>query len=525
MGKNSAIQTYQRGKNAGGVAPDVDATLTTLAILFRRYRRKRSRSPHVLDTHSDVELLVMLYLWLTQQLSTLTTLEDIPDLKKIAGSQPCQLHCLRSMRDGGVSWVEYALAYPTSTGTGTGTGTVYLWQPIPVLFNALFQPFLASISYDTPWLSRKQKQALLQTLQKKWKTPQAFSVWPRVRKDKLFQYFTTTIQVDPVLSTTAKSVLLTTRQLHHHSAAAYQRENSDQLRFKIFHAHNAYLERLARAARAHQWHHYFDCTINGKTIALVQAPATLPPYLAEQGTIPQFYIDTRNGNRQKQIDNPLWIGSARHLRIEDVSVFFHRLQEAINNNAPGKRCSLAALKTDYNLRTYQLALLCSVLTGIRPTHAISLEKRRCFGGNTTVRDKGRFRPLWLCDYLQQKITDYQTVQQRLLARLPVPVESPMLWYLIDDNHQVEHLTAKTLRHFMRAYWPEDAAMAVPYQLRHFFAQCALSSTQPQLATHHIDRLMGHSQYGEHLGSDHLFPTCLSRIRTHLNQLPIYLHLR
>ncbi|MGR5154507.1 hypothetical protein [Photobacterium swingsii] len=520
MGKHSAIQAYQRAKNAGGVPPDADATVTTLAILFHRCRRKVSKHSHTLNEHSDVELFVVLYLWLTQQLATLTTVDDIPDLMKISGSQPCQPHCLRNMRDGGVSWCEFALAYQHNAET------VYVWQPMPALFNGLFQPFLASISYDTPWLTRVQKQALLKKIQKKWKTPRPFSTWPRVRKDKLFHYFTTMIQVDPILSTSAKSVLLTTRQLHHQSAKAYQRENSDQLRFKIFHAHNAYLARLAHVARAHHWRHCFDCTISGKGASLIQEPARLPPYLfAEQGRISQFFIDTHNGNRQKLIDDPLWIGSARSLDTNDVSLFFKRIHAYIEHHAPGKRCTIKALKADYNLRTYQLALLFIVLTGVRPTHAISLETRRCFGGHATVRDKGRLRPLWLCDYLQQKITDYQTVQQRLLRRLSTPLVSPMLWYLIDDDNQVTYLDAKKLRRFMRVFWPESSTIAVPYQLRHFFAQCALSSTQPQLATHHIDRLMGHSQYGEHLGSDHLFSASLARIRAYLNTLPIYLHLQ
>lgn len=516
MGKQSAMQAYQRGKNAGGVAPDPYATLITLAILFKRCRRRSLKSDFNMETYSDVELLVVLYLWLTQQLATLTSADDIPDLNKISGSQPCQPHCLRNIKDGGVSWTEFALAYQHKGKT------IHLWQPMPALFNALFQPFVSSKAYNSPWLSKKQKQTLFAKLQKKWKTPKRFKNLPRQRKDTFFHYFTTMTQVDPILSTLAKSVLLTAHQLHHQSAKAYQRENTDQLRFKIFKAHNLYLTRLTTAAREHDLSHELECKINGTTISLIQSSSQRPPYLTKIGMIPEFHIDTRNGNKQIVQTEPLLIGSARSLDTDDVSLFFKQLNAHVLHDKPEQKASLNALKIYYNLRTYQLALQFIVLTGTRPTHAITLEKHRHFGSNATVKDKGRLRPIWLCDYLQRQIADYLSLQARLLSHLPTPIDCPVLWHLLDEHDQVELLNAKKLRRFMAKLWPGQPA--VPYQLRHFFAQCALTSTQPQLATHHIDRLMGHSQFGEHLGSDHLFPTSLSRIRTHLNKLPALLHL-
>lgn len=516
MGKQSAIQAYQRGKNAGGVAPDPYATLITLAILFKRCRRRSLKSDVTIETYSDVELLVVLYLWLTQQLATLKSADDIPDINRISGSQACQPHCLRTFRDGGVSWTEFALYYQHQGQT------IYLWQPMPVLFNALFQPFVSSKAYNSPWLSKKQKQTLFDKLQAKWKTPKQFKHLPRLRKDTFFHYFTTMTQVDPILSTLAKSVLLTARQLHHQSAKAYQRENTDQLRFKIFKAHNLYLARLATVARKHNLSHELECKINGTTISLIQSSSKRPPYLTQVGMLPEFHIDTRNSNKQIVQTDPLLIGSARSLKTDDVSLFFKALHAHVTHYKPAKKASLNALKSYYNLRTYQLALLFIVLTGTRPTHAITLEKQRHFGGNATVSDKGRLRPIWLCDYLQHNMADYLRLQQQLLSHLPTPVDTPVLWYLLDEHDHVELLNAKKLRRFMARFWTGQPA--VPYQLRHFFAQCALTSTQPQLATHHVDRLMGHSQSGEHFGSDHLFPTSLSRIRAHLNKLPALLHL-
>jgi hypothetical protein len=65
---------------------------------------------------------------------------------------------------------------------------------------------------------------------------------------------------------------------------------------------------------------------------------------------------------------------------------------------------------------------------------------------------------------------------------------------------------------------------VPYQLRHFFAQHALKSLDPVLTAGDIDRLMGHANAGEQLGSDVLFPAKQCKLHRFLDKLPDFLHL-
>ena len=66
--------------------------------------------------------------------------------------------------------------------------------------------------------------------------------------------------------------------------------------------------------------------------------------------------------------------------------------------------------------------------------------------------------------------------------------------------------------------------AVPYQLRHNFAQHALNSPSAKLTTTDVDRLMGHSSIGERLGSDALFPVKEAKLIHFLNGIPGFLHL-
>ncbi|QXN27577.1 hypothetical protein KVP08_023545 (plasmid) [Shewanella putrefaciens] len=47
---------------------------------------------------------------------------------------------------------------------------------------------------------------------------------------------------------------------------------------------------------------------------------------------------------------------------------------------------------------------------------------------------------------------------------------------------------------------------------------AATSIIHKLTTHQIDRLMGHAEYGEHLGSDHTFPASIKN-KTYFDSLP------
>ncbi len=98
-----------------------------------------------------------------------------------------------------------------------------------------------------------------------------------------------------------------------------------------------------------------------------------------------------------------------------------------------------------------------------------------------------------------------------------------LAFLIDENsHALRPLTAKDIRLFWQRYEPRS----VPYQLRHHFAQFTLThGYQAKLSTQDLDQLMGHSRFGEHLGSLELFPCFSERYIQHLNHLASRLQLK
>ncbi|WP_419239847.1 hypothetical protein [Photobacterium leiognathi] len=348
-------------------------------------------------------------------------------------------------------------------------------------------------------------------------------VWPP-EKGCVFRYFTIMAQRCPYLSTTAKSILLPEHVLHHASAKAYQKENSNQLRYKIFRAHNQYLERLDDASKQYG----INLSINNahhKMALLFDANLTLPSYLNKKGQIDAFERRKNAKNQGYQyIQLPsIEIGSHRALPLDQVRLFFDVIDEHVKGLLPRKGWTKKQLINYYDALTYQLAFQFLILTGVRPTHALSLEKRRCYGVKQAIHsDKGRYRVIYLCDYLQESIRYYLSIQQGLLTRINIKTTSPYLWFLLDKDNQVQVLNAKIMRQFMQQYWPyrdTDINTVVPYCLRHTFAQMAQSHTHPQLTTQQIDRLMGHSSFGEHLGSDLCFPNNKKALFTFLNHLP------
>ncbi len=199
------------------------------------------------------------------------------------------------------------------------------------------------------------------------------------------------------------------------------------------------------------------------------------------------------------------------------------IDEYVKNHLPRQGWTKKQLISYYNALTYQLAFQFLMLTGVRPTHALSLEKRRCYGIKQAIHsDKGRYRVIYLCDYLQESIRYYLSIQQGLLTQLNIKTTSPYLWFLLDKDNQAQVLNAKIIRRFMLRHWPyndSDTNNIVPYCLRHTFAQMAQSHTHPQLTTQQIARLMGHSSFGEHLGSDLCFPSSKKALFAFLNHLP------
>ncbi|WP_318439196.1 hypothetical protein [Photobacterium leiognathi] len=515
MGLQAAIAKKNRSNNSGGIAPDPLHTVNTLSIVLRQFNTMFTCSKD-----KETCLITFIFLWLTQALENIKSAGDIPSLTRVTGSEPCGAHRLRIIHVDGKSWVEYAQRYSTPQGV------FWQWQPIPIILNNFFYRYVQTLSTTAVkmLLSAQQKQQLWTLIDKSWKTPKHYAQYGRLRKDVFFRYFTIMAQRCPYLSTTAKSILLPEHILHHASAKAYQKENSNQIRYKIFRAHNQYLERLDAASKQYG----INLSINNAhhKMALLFDSKIIPPfYLNKKGQIDAFDRRKNTNNQGYQyIQLPsIEIGSRRALPLDQVRLFFDVIDEYVKSHLPRQGWTKKQLISYYNALTYQLAFQFLMLTGVRPTHALSLEKQRCYGVKQAIHsDKGRYRVIYLCDYLQESIRYYLSIQQGLLTQLNIKTTSPYLWFLLDIDNQAQVLNAKIMRQFMHRHWPyndSDTNNIVPYCLRHTFAQMAQSHTHPQLTTQQIDRLMGHSSFGEHLGSDLCFPNNKKALFAFLNHLP------
>ncbi|WP_419237878.1 hypothetical protein ACN08P_10870 [Photobacterium leiognathi subsp. mandapamensis] len=345
-----------------------------------------------------------------------------------------------------------------------------------------------------------------------------------------------------MISAITKSVLLPEHYRHHASAKAYQKENSDQIRYQIFNMHNHYLDRLDNTSQQYA----INLSINSschKISSLFDPKVTLPSYLNEGEGFGKIYAFKRQRNYQDQgykfIQLPsVEIGSRRCLPKDTVIDFFKDIDDYVNKHATRLKWTKVQLIDYYNACTYQLAFQFLILTGVRPTHALSLETQRCYGLKQAIHaDKGRYRVIFLCNFLQQSIRDYLSLQKDILTQLKVETTSPYLWFLLDNKSQPLHLNAKMMRQFMQQHWPnKDKDNIDPYCLRHTFAQLALTAINKKeneheheheherekellLTPQQIDRLMGHSSFGEHLGSDYCFPPNRKILLAFLNSLP------
>ncbi|WP_137222028.1 hypothetical protein [Shewanella sp. MEBiC00475] len=448
----------------------------------------------------------------------------IPDFIRISSSADCCVNCFRTRKHDNISWVEYAFPYPTLNGI------TYRWQPIPPTLNTLFQQFISKQNYGVKWLSKTEKGLLIELLDQTWTLPSDLEGAPSLRKDSFFRYMTNCVRVDNELSTSAKSVLLPKNKLHHRSAAAYQQEDSERITYKIFWAQERYIIRLFEQIRHDKLQTMFPIHIptsaykqeknrqNTSRANLINETLgkSIPREFKEGGRISQSRLILHEGGNDTKIDQKIYIGSNRNIAEHEVSSFFKALAAEVLKEKPTNAATLQRHIAYFNLCTCHLTLLFILLTSTRPTHAISIERAKCFGQkHAFVSDKGKLRKIILSNFLTLQLNHYLELQKSLSIRLPPMLLSKYLWHLYDENGLPKLLSAKYLRRFMHARFHGK----VPYMLRHVFAQCALTSIEPvQLTVSQIDRLMGHSEFGEHLGSDHLFPANLIPLEKHLNSL-------
>ncbi|GGB60682.1 site-specific integrase [Shewanella inventionis] len=521
MSKLSAIKRKARQRNSGGVNPEpmsVALTLITALHLLKSFIKPTvSNKINSYDRH----LFYFVYLWLTGELVNCRTTDDIPTIGILTGSEQCRANAIRRVRMNNISWVEYALAHDTRHGIK------WQWQPLPNGLNAYFSHALTQ-STEHWELSNQEKETFICWLTKKWRTPTSLLGRYRIRRDGFFCYFKTLANLDSGLSTLSKRVLLGEEGLHHHSASAYQCQDSEQLRYEIFHAQTRYLDRLRQVLMDPKLEPMLNVPlpITANLRSLLHKNDPLPEHLLVAGHIAAFHLDLTEATKTYVKMPALFIGSQRMLEVDNVRHFFRHLHQQ-GQKLTFPEYTTNSLRELVNFRANELALLFIVLTGARPTHAITLEQAYCFNfQHAIVRDKGRWRSLMLPDYLQQAIQRFERFKQLLNQLFPKFTPSPMLWFEINEMGEPQPLTARTLRYFMKQYWSEciPNVQVVPYQLRHFFAQHARASLDPVLSTQDVDQLMGHSSFGEHLGSDMHFPASQRKLNKHLNGINHFLQL-
>lgn len=521
MSKDSAIKRKARQRNSGGVNPEPMSVALTLLTALHRLKPRRQATTSQKISYYDRQLFYFVYLWLTGELADCRTTDDIPTIEILTGSEPCRASSLRRVRMNNISWVEYALAHETPYGIK------WQWQPLPNGLNAYFSHALTQ-STEHWELSIQEKVAFIDWLTTKWRTPTSLLGRYRIRRDGLFGYFKTLANLDSGLSTLSKRALLGEEGLHHHSASAYQSQDSEQLRYEIFHAQTQYLDRLRHVLMDPKLEPMLNVPlpITANERSLLHKNDPLPEYLLVAGRIAAFHLDLTKATKTYIKTPPLTFGSQRMLDVGHLRQFFRHLHQQ-GLQLSHAQYSATTLRELFNFRANELALLFIALTGVRPTHAITLEQTYCFNfQHAIVRDKGRWRSVLLPDYLQQAIEHFERLKHQVNQLFPKYIPSELLWFQINEQGEPSPLNAKSLRQFMMQHWSEcfPNDHVVPYQLRHFFAQHARAALDPVLSTQDVDQLMGHSSFGEHLGSDMHFPASQKKLTKHLNGISDFLQL-
>ena len=521
MSKLSAIKRYIRQHNSGGVNPEPMSVLITLQLALHQLKKFQQPSTLGKITSYDRLLFYFIYLWLTGELADCKTIADIPRLIILTGTVECKANALRRVRKNNISWVEYALKH------NTFEGVKWLWQPIPNGLNAYFSDVLTKST--TNWgLSSSEKNDFITLLTVKWRTPASLLGIYRIRRNRFFIYFKILANLDNHISTLSKRVLLGEDALHHHSASAYQYQNSEQLRYEIFHAQTRYLDRLSQVPIDSKIKLTLNVPLhkNNTKHCLLDKNTDLPKHLLGSGRVENLHLEQTKATKTYIKTEPLSIGSQRMLEVDKVRHFFSHLHQ-YGQQLTHNKYSPSTLIALVNFRAYELALLLIVFTGVRPTHSISLEKAYCFNFEcATVNDKGRWRNVILPVYLKQAIIRFEQLHNLLKQIFPKYTPPKWLWFSIHNQGEPVALTAKELRLFMKKHWsqlyPND--QVVPYQLRHFFAQHARAALASLLSTQDVDNLMGHSSFGEHLGSGMHFPASQTKLTKHLNGISDFLSL-
>lgn len=449
---------------------------------------------------TNTQLLVLLLVWLKQDFKKISEQQSFPLFYRSNSSNQAESNCLRILRSGNVSWVEYSIEIGNEE---------FIWIPIPIVLKGFFWRVLQENSYDKPLLNKRESKALYDFWMSKMARPRADRGIKMANKTAWADYINNYCQADTVLSSNSKALYFS--KLHHSSADAYQTETIESDRYQLFKSINNSINRLI--LEAEKWGILPDFERSVKEHHVIpNRYEKLAQYLIETpGLISEINIDYKEHHREVTKVRSSRVGTKSGVDKFAVTHLFKELNDSLNISKHQTSIRSAFIYY-YNQCTYIFSLQLILLTSLRPTHKISPLSAALSADRFSVKDKGQSRNILLSTFLQEQVVCYQSIQRKLKNIMPCSESSPFFLFLIDDNFKPAQLSAKKLRIFTNKHWPGH----VPYQLRKMFSQTLM---ELKLPNHLLDRAMGHSRLGEHDGAMTVFPHEEKVILNALNQLP------
>jgi len=449
---------------------------------------------------TNSQLIILLILWIKGELGEVSALKKIPEYYRLKSSDVAKKNSFRILRDGNISWVEFSISMKNGD---------HIWMPIPFVFKELFLNVLRSSNYENSILTQVETSHLYQFWEKKMERPRKMRGISMAQKITWQNYFSNYCRADELVSANAKNQFL--KQVQHRSADTYQTKQMNSIRFQLYRMLNSAINRLFIESEKWSLCSYFERDVNGHKIIPDRHVQSANYLISNAGSISEQKIIYHKHHREKQVEVSNRVGAKNAINHADVANFFIGLQKRLIDKKSGL-LTISEFRIFYNELTNVFALQIIALTSSRPTHAISPKLASLKHDRFAIKDKGQSRNILLNCFLQEQITRYRLYQKKLKLYFPSISDSEYLLFYINEQCEIELLTAKSLRQYMNSQW----AAHVPYQLRKVFAQTLMELNTP---TFLIDRLMGHSLQGEHDGVMNVFPVEESRQLKFLNRLP------
>ncbi|MEI8611119.1 hypothetical protein P4S70_20395 [Enterovibrio sp. Hal110] len=431
---------------------------------------------------------------------------------RLAGNQDPQWGAVRIIGRQRQSTIEIAFSQ------GGQKCDKQLWLPLPPMLNRFCLPIIQSLPSGKALLNDTQMEKWRWLCQPGNKTSvkrhpditQLMLSYPTMHTTRWRHYFLHCAESDDTLNPLAKiwfTPLSNERAGHH-----YQRIGTDELRYALYNSVKNYIKHLTRALPNEV---KTALPANRPARSMLMQLDTEASYITEiEGRIPERRLGT-NGEGSYADVAPHYVGSHRALSSSQTITLLKSLRQNCNLKRPSRAAEKSRWFDYHNYLTSTLAIHLITTSGLRPTHSVS--PNRYVLQSPVVKDKGQYRELWLSDWMQNTLKNYEKHRDSILGWAGALQDIEHLLFLFDASGRPSALSAKSLRIFMHTHLPG----AVPYQLRHTFAQTLSTHSTP---THQLNRLMGHALDGEQLGaSDQLGNDSTQLIRT-LNRLTHYFRL-